>query len=42
MEVRYCELSSGTIPLSLIAEQADAIADRLVAFMFEMRLIFEG
>jgi hypothetical protein len=42
MEVRYCELSSGTIPLGLIAEQADAIADRLVALMLEMRLISEG
>jgi hypothetical protein len=42
MEVRYCGLSSGTIPLGLIAEQADAIANRLVALLFEMRLISEG
>ncbi|WP_070398638.1 hypothetical protein [Hydrogenophaga sp. PML113] len=42
MEVRYCELSSGTIPLGLIGAQADAIAKRLVDLMSEMRLIAEG
>lgn len=42
MEVRYCELSSGTIPLGVIAEQADAIAKHLVDLMSEMRQIAEG
>lgn len=42
MEVCYCGLSSGTIPLGLIAEQADAIAKRLMDLMSEMRLIAEG
>ncbi|MGC4394478.1 hypothetical protein [Hydrogenophaga sp. T2] len=42
VEVRYHELSSGTIPLSLVSGQAEEIAERLVGLMHEMRLIAGG
>lgn len=42
MEVRYYGLSSGTIALSALPQQADAIADRLVGLLGEMRLIADG
>jgi hypothetical protein len=42
IEVRYYELSSGTIPLGLVPEQAEEIAARLVDLMREMHLIAGG
>ena len=42
MEVRYCGLSSGTIALSALPEQAGAVADRLVELLRQMHLIAEG
>lgn len=42
MEVRYCELSSGTIPLWQVPSRADEIAERLVELMHEMNLIAGG
>lgn len=39
IEVRYYELSSGTIPLGLVSGQAEEIAERLVGLMHEMHLI---
>lgn len=42
VEVRYHELSSGTIPLSLVSGQAEEIAERLVGLIHEMHLIAGG
>lgn len=42
MEVRYSGLSSGTIALSALPEQANAVADRLVELMQQMHVIAEG
>lgn len=36
--MRYCGLSSGTIALSALPQQADVIADRLVGLLSEMHL----
>lgn len=42
MEVRYCGLSSGTIALGELPEQASAVADRLVELLRQMQLIAES
>lgn len=41
MEVRYCGLSSGTLELHKLAEQASAVADQLMELLQEMRRIAE-
>lgn len=41
MEVRYCGLSSGTIALGELPQQAEAVADRLMTLLGDMRLVAE-
>lgn len=41
MEVRYCGLSSGTIALSELPQQAEEVGRRLVALLAEMHQIAE-
>lgn len=42
MEVRYCGLSSGTIALSALPDQSNAVAEHLIALLHEMHLIAES
>ncbi len=42
MEVRYCGLSSGTIALDALPEQAAVVADRLVDLMHQMHVIAQS